>query len=79
MTPEDGSVPTLTYLTTNVIDVTTDVDAPSADVHVPDTPATEEEPERERQLVFELQGVEVKDIPVESIDRVDYFKGRTTY
>jgi len=26
-----------------------------------------------------LQGVEVKEIPVESIDRVDYFKARTTY
>ncbi len=59
MTPEDGSVPTLTHLTTNVIDVTTDVDALSADVDAPDTPVAEEEPERERQLVFELQGVEV--------------------
>jgi phosphate transport system ATP-binding protein len=59
MTPEDGSVPTLTHLTTNVIDVTTDVDAPFADVDAPDTPTAEEEPERERQLVFELQGVEV--------------------
>jgi phosphate transport system ATP-binding protein len=59
MTPEDGSVPTLIDATTNVIDVTTDVDAPSADVEAPDTPAAEEEPERERELVFELRGVEV--------------------
>ncbi len=26
-----------------------------------------------------LQGVDVKDVPVESIDRVDYFRARTTY
>ncbi len=62
MTPEDGSVPTLAHLTTNVIDVTTDVDAPSADVGVdaPDTPGTEVEPERERELVFELRDLEVQ-------------------
>jgi phosphate transport system ATP-binding protein len=52
-------VPTLTHLTTNVIDVTTDVDAPAADIEVPDTPAAEEQPGRERQLVFELEGVAV--------------------
>jgi phosphate transport system ATP-binding protein len=60
MTPEDGSVPTLTDPTANVIDVTTDVDAPVVDVEVPDTSASEEEPERERELVFELEGVEVR-------------------
>jgi phosphate transport system ATP-binding protein len=59
MTPEDGSVPTLIETTTNVIDVTTDVDIPT-NVDVPDTPAAEEKPERERQLVFQLQGVEVQ-------------------
>jgi phosphate transport system ATP-binding protein len=60
VTPEDGSVPTLIGTTTNVIDVTTDVDAVSGDVEAPSTPAPEEEPERERELVFELRGVEVK-------------------
>ena len=60
MTPEDGSVPTLIDTTTNVIDVTTDVDAPSAAVDVPGTLAPEAEPERQRELVFELEGVEVR-------------------
>jgi phosphate transport system ATP-binding protein len=60
MTLEDGSVPTLTDPTANVLDVTTDVDAPVADVEVPDSAATEAEPERQRELVFELRGVEVK-------------------
>jgi phosphate transport system ATP-binding protein len=60
MTPEDGSVPTLIDTTTNVIDVTTDVDAPSAAVDVPGTLAPEAEPERRRELVFELEGVEVR-------------------
>ena len=60
MNPEDGSMPTIVDPTANVIDVTTDVDAPSAAVDSPDTPAREEEPERERELVFELQGVEVR-------------------
>jgi hypothetical protein len=57
MTLEDGSVPTLTDPTANVLDVTTDVDAPVADVEVPDSAATEAEPERQRELVFELRGV----------------------
>jgi phosphate transport system ATP-binding protein len=62
MTPEDGSVPTLTQATANVIDVTTDVDTTAADVDVPDTaaPAEPAEPERQRELVFELAGVEVR-------------------
>jgi phosphate transport system ATP-binding protein len=60
MTPEDGSVPTLTEPPANVIDVTTDVGAPISRVDVPDSPAPEEEPERERELVFELRGVEVQ-------------------
>ncbi len=60
MTPEDGSVPTLVEPTANVIDVTTDVDLPTTGVDVPDTPEVEEEPERERELVFELKDVEVR-------------------
>jgi phosphate transport system ATP-binding protein len=60
MTPEDGSVPTLVESTANVIDVTTDVDAPTTDVDVPDAPVAEEEPERERELVFQLRDLEVK-------------------
>jgi hypothetical protein len=59
MTPEDGSMPTLVETTANVIDVTTDVDAPTR-VDVPDTPAPAEEPERERELVFELRDLEVQ-------------------
>jgi phosphate transport system ATP-binding protein len=53
---------TVTDDTTNVIDVTTDVDAPdlTPDVEAPDTPAAAEEPERERELVFELKDVEVR-------------------
>ena len=35
MTPEDGSMPTLVDLTTNVIDVTTDVDAPPPTSRLP--------------------------------------------
>ena len=53
-------MPTLVEPTTNVIDVTTDVDAPSADVEAPDTSVPEEEPERERELVFELRNLEVQ-------------------
>ena len=53
-------MPTLVEPTTNVIDVTTEVDAPSADVDAPDTNASEEEPERERELVFELRDLEVQ-------------------
>jgi phosphate transport system ATP-binding protein len=53
-------VPTLIGTTTNVVDVTTDVDAVSGDVEAPFTPAPEQQPERERELVFELRGVEVK-------------------
>jgi phosphate transport system ATP-binding protein len=60
MSPEDGSMPTLVESTTNVIDVTTDVDAPTTDVDAPDTSVSEEEPERQRELVFELQDVEVR-------------------
>jgi phosphate transport system ATP-binding protein len=60
MTPEDGSVPTLTEPTANVVDVTTDVDAPSAGVEAPDSPAVAVPPARRRELVFELHGVEVK-------------------
>jgi hypothetical protein len=26
-----------------------------------------------------LQGVDIRDVPVQSIDRVEYFKPRTTY
>jgi phosphate transport system ATP-binding protein len=51
---------TLTEPTANVDDVTTGVDAPSTGVEVPDTPARPEEPEREREVVFELRGLEVK-------------------
>ena len=53
-------MPTLIETTANVIDVTTDVDAPSADVDAPDTDVPEEEPERERELVFELRDLEVQ-------------------
>jgi phosphate transport system ATP-binding protein len=60
MTPEDGSMPTLVDTTTNVIDVTTDVGLPLTGNEVPDSPALEEEPERERELVFELRDLEVK-------------------
>ena len=62
MTPEDGSLSTVTDTTANVIDVTTDVHAPSGDVgvDVPDTAAADEEPERERELVFELKDLEVQ-------------------
>jgi phosphate transport system ATP-binding protein len=60
MTPEDGSMPTLVDPTANVIDVTTDVDAPLADVEAPDTSVPEEELERERELVFELRNLEVQ-------------------
>ena len=52
-------MPTLVDTTTNVIDVT-DVDLPTTDVDAPDTPGTEEEPERERALVFQLKDVEVR-------------------
>jgi len=60
MTPEDGSMPTLVDTTANVIDVTTDVGLPLTGNEVPDAPALEEEPERERELVFELRDLEVK-------------------
>ena len=62
MTPEDGSMPTLVDTTSNVIDVTTDTGVvdPATGIDVPDTPALEEEPERERELVFELRDLEVK-------------------
>ncbi len=60
MTPEDGSVPTLVDPTANVIDVTTDVDAPTTGVDVPDTPVPDQEPERQRELVFQLQDLEVR-------------------
>jgi len=60
MTPEDGSMPTLVDTTANVIDVTTDVSLPLTGNEVPDTPAPDEEPERERELVFELRDLEVK-------------------
>ena len=53
-------MPTLVDITTNVIDVTTDVGIPATGNEVPDTPAPEEEPERERELVFELRDLEVK-------------------
>jgi phosphate transport system ATP-binding protein len=60
MTPEDSSVPTLVERTANVFGVTTNVDAPSAGVDVPDTAAPVEEPEGQRELVFELRELEVK-------------------
>jgi len=60
MTPEDGSMPTLVDTTANVIDVTTDVGLPLTGNEVPDTPALEEEPERERELVFELRDSRVR-------------------
>ena len=60
MTPEDGSVPTLVEPTANVIDVTTDVDAPTTGVDVPDTPVPDEEPELQRELVFQLRDLEVR-------------------
>ena len=53
-------MPTLVDATANVIDVTTDVGIPASGIDVPDTPAPEEEPERERELVFELRDLEVK-------------------
>ncbi len=53
-------MPTLVDTTANVIDVTTDVGLPLTGNEVPDTPALEEEPERERELVFELRDLEVK-------------------
>ena len=54
-------MPTLVDTTTNVIDVTTGCrHRPPPAVDVPDTPAPEEEPERERELVFELRDLEVK-------------------
>jgi phosphate transport system ATP-binding protein len=40
--------------------VTTDVGLPLTGNEVPDSPALEEEPERERELVFELRDLEVK-------------------
>ena len=60
MTPEDGSVPTLVDPTANVIHVTTDVDAPTTAVGVPEAPAPAEEPERQRELVFQLRDLEVR-------------------
>jgi phosphate transport system ATP-binding protein len=60
MTPEDGSMPTLVDPTTNVIDVTTEVGFPATRTAVPQASAPEAEPERERELVFELRDLEVK-------------------
>ena len=60
MTPEDGSVPTLVEPTANVIEVTTDVDVPTTGVDVPDTPVPDEEPELQRELVFQLRDLEVR-------------------
>jgi phosphate transport system ATP-binding protein len=76
MISEDGSVPTLTETTTdtaNVVDVTAEVDTPTpvGGVDVPDTPAAEEEPDRERELVFELQGVEVRYSGHTAVQEVD--------
>jgi phosphate transport system ATP-binding protein len=51
---------TLTDSTANVVDVATDVQSPSTGVDVPDTPGPPEEHERERELVFELRGLEVQ-------------------
>ncbi|MFI5052904.1 MAG: phosphate ABC transporter ATP-binding protein PstB [Acidimicrobiia bacterium] len=51
---------TLVEPTANVVAVTTDVDAPATGVAVPETPAPEEVPERERELVFELRNLEVR-------------------
>jgi phosphate transport system ATP-binding protein len=59
MNPEDGPVPTLVESTANVIDVTTDVGFPATGVEAPDSPASEE-PERERELVFQLRDLEVR-------------------
>jgi phosphate transport system ATP-binding protein len=60
MTPEDGSMPTLVERTTNVIDVTTDVDAPATRIDVPEARVPDEEPERQRELVFQLRDLEVR-------------------
>jgi phosphate transport system ATP-binding protein len=60
MTPEDSAMTTLTDPAAIVVDVTTGVDAPTTGVDVPDTPEPPEEPERERQLVFELRDLEVR-------------------
>jgi phosphate transport system ATP-binding protein len=60
MTPEDTSMPTLVESTANVSSVTTGVHAPVPGVEAPDTGAPPEEPEHERQLVFELRGLEVR-------------------
>ena len=60
MTPEDTTMPTLVESAANVGSVTTGVHAPVPGVEPPDTGAAPEEPERERQLVFELRGLEVR-------------------
>jgi phosphate transport system ATP-binding protein len=60
MTPEDTSMPTLVEPTANVQSVTTEVDAPVPGVETPDTSVPHEEPERARELVFELRGLEVR-------------------
>jgi phosphate transport system ATP-binding protein len=51
---------TLTEPTANVGDVATNVDAPTPGVDAPDAPTPPEEPERERELVFELRDLAVK-------------------
>jgi len=53
-------MPTLVQPTANVVDVTTDVDAPATGVDVPRAPAPDEEPERQRELVFQLRDLEVR-------------------
>ena len=60
MTPEEAPVDTLTHPTTSVRDVAAGVDVPVSSVKTPDAGAPPEEPERERELVFELRDLEVR-------------------
>jgi phosphate transport system ATP-binding protein len=53
-------MPTLVAPTANVVDVTTRVNVPVPGVDTPETATPPEEPERERELVFELRGLEVQ-------------------
>jgi phosphate transport system ATP-binding protein len=62
MTPEDDSMSTTVEPGTTVDEVTIDVtpDAPITRVEVPEESTSEEKPDRERQLVFELRDLEVR-------------------
>jgi phosphate transport system ATP-binding protein len=60
MTPEERTMPTLVAPTANVVRVTLDVDGAAPGVDTPDTARPPEDPERERELVFELRDLEVR-------------------